>query len=39
MGDLNLEATERAINTLIARHELYDLIKQKTCFKSKNVSS
>ena len=35
MGDFNLEATETAINTFIERHELYDLIKQKTCFKCK----
>lgn len=36
MRDCNFEATETAINSLIAQHELYNLIRHKTCFKSKS---
>ena len=36
MRDCNFEATETAINSLIAQHESYNLIRHKTCFKSKS---
>ena len=35
LGNFNLEPAERAINYFVEQHELQNLIKQKTCFKSK----
>ena len=36
MRHCNSEATETAINSLIAQHESCNLIRHKTCFKSKS---
>ena len=38
MVDFNLESTKTAINTFIDQHELYNLIKEKTCLKTESGS-
>ena len=36
LGDFNLEATDSELDPLIKSHNLYNLVKSPTCFKSEN---
>ena len=36
LGDFNLEPGDKALSSIIQDHDLYNMIKKPTCFKSSN---